>query len=186
MKRCCNIFVVLCLVAGIVTAVTARPVRRQSPNSLHRGMARILVDQVMLIKHWEAFEGDTEFSDAIKAMMTDFKSQDYEYLTIVLPDRPINAVGPKQSLDEFEQRLLDHFTRRAPEKGESGQIEYAERLTANGREYQYYQPILAKKSCLRVCHAPSSSSGLADQARPFVEGRPVAVMRITIPIRAED
>jgi Na+-transporting NADH:ubiquinone oxidoreductase subunit NqrC len=185
MKRLCAALVVLCLVAGLLVAATASPFHRQQIDAQHLAIGRLLVDQVMLIRHWEAFEDNSGLLNVIQAMVTDFKSQDYEYLTIELPDRPITADGPKQSLDKFEQQLLNRFTRSTSEKSKSGQIEYTERLTANGTAYQYYRPIRVKRSCVKVCHPAVSAAGVTEPAKPFAEGDLMAVMRITIPMQPE-
>ena len=96
----------------------------------------------------------------------------------------MRVVSPKQSLDEFEQQLIERFTRSTSEKSHSGQIEYADRLTADGKEYQYYRPIRFKSSCLQMCHSGPASPE-ATPAKPLAEGELMAVMRITIPIQPE-
>ena len=181
MKRLGVALVMVCLLVGLVVATAAHSIQRQQIDARRRAMGQLLVGQVILTKHWEAFESQSDFLDEIRALVTDFKSQDYQYLTIGLPGRPDEAGSPKQTLDEFEQQLLDRFTRPASEKDESSQIEYVERLTADGTEYQYYQPIRAQKSCLSVCHREYSPA----EAKPLAEGQPMAVMRITIPIQLE-
>ncbi len=184
MKRLCAALVVVCLAAGLVLAAAARPVPIQS-TAQHRIIGRLLVDQVMIIRHWEVFEAHSELQDQIRGIIGDMQSQDYEYLTIELPGKPIGAGSPRQSLDEFEQELLGRFSRSTVESGKSNRAAYAERLTEDGKAYQYYQPITVKRSCVSVCHAASSPAGVAGLTKPFAEGQPMAVMRITIPVQPE-
>ena len=171
--------------------VTGEVVTQQNPNT-----GRLLVDQVMLIKHWEELETTYEFLPVVQDLTDKLSKQEYEWRFIRRPDSlPGSPDELGKPRDDFERELLERFMQVKPEElAEVDQPEYepeyGERLVLGGDEYQYYQPIRAQRSCLSLCHKslptgpgfdPTGALTLGGGGEPLAEGDLMAVVQVTIP-----
>jgi len=165
---------------------------------------RLLADQVMLVKHWEALESkeqrippgewpaletDGGFLPMIKDLSRRLSKHEYKWDFI----RPESSDGEGLPRDEFEWKVLDRFVKSRPEAGdENAEPEFEERLDTEKNEYQYYQPIRAEESCLVVCHreVPGGvgldlglgGSGLVlGRVTAEAPGELLSIVKITIP-----
>lgn len=145
-------------------------------NRQNRIMGRLLVDQVMLIHHWEQLQSKeqkgetaswtenlpgTQYLPLIQNLTKNLTKQKYDWKFI----RPNSSDGTNMPRDEREWSLLnkwnptDKSKKPVPSAGGDG-FEFDERLPEND-EYVYYQPIRAQTSCLTICHkAPPGGSGV--------------------------
>ncbi len=133
----------------------------------NRETGRLLVDQVMLVKHWKKLaELETRDQDNAVGMWTGesstppfvkiidnltrrLSSQEYGVEFI----RPQTLDGAGLPDDEVEWKVLDRFLKSPPTvAAEEGKLEFDEQLDQAKNEYQYFQPIRAEASCLEVCH----------------------------------
>lgn len=161
-------------------------------NQQNRNTGRLLVDQVMCIEHWEKLETYDDFKPVVRNLTERLSNQEYDW-RMLRPDGTVSAGAPP---DGFEWQVLKRFLKeppggQAPDDGP----EFAERLTATGTEYQYYQAIRAEESCLLVCHKPPpggagiglGGEGLAlgggglSGGLPLSAGDLMAVVHVTIP-----
>ncbi len=139
----------------------------------NRIMGRLLVDQVMLIRHWEQTESmqkkdenspwienlpGKRYLDLIQKISKDLRTKKYEW-RFIRPNGSERAYTPR---DDFEWKLLERFQKNRPKSSpDSGNLEFEERLSENNEEYIYYEPVRAEESCLLVCHrAPLGGSGV--------------------------
>jgi len=165
--------------------VTEKVVSKQNPNT-----GRLLVDQVMLIKHWEGLENQEGFFPVVQDLTEKLSKQKYKWRFIT----PNSTTPEKQPQDPFETELLEKFLKAQPETARVADVP-GERLAPGGEDYQYYQPIRAQKSCVRVCHVvPAGGAGIdlsgtgtglgtggVVRGAPFSEGDLMSVVRVTIP-----
>ncbi len=163
----------------------------------NRDTGRLLVDQVMVIKHWQKLETNEEFRAVVQNLSENLSKQECQW-RFIRPNSADEANGPR---DKKEREMMERFLKATPaavpesEEPETEQPEYAERQSPDGNEYHYYQPIRAQKSCLLVCHAPTpggdgidmTGSGLSlgggglTGGPPLAEGDLMAVVQTTIP-----
>jgi two-component system sensor histidine kinase BarA len=161
-------------------------------------MGKLLVDQVMLIRHWEQLESKEkkdetapwtenlsgkQFLPLIQDLTKNLSNAKYEWRFI----RPNSTDGMYMPRDEFEWKLLDKFNVNKPvESDDIDNPEIAERWPENG-EYIYYRPIRARESCLKVCHKPTAGvdmSGLGLALGVVTAQNPgdlLAIAKVTIP-----
>ncbi len=157
-------------------------VYKQNPD---RG--RQIVDTVLTRTHWQELETNDAFKRIIPQFSEDLEQQDFKFRflgTVAAPlvDRPE---------DSFEKRLIERFM-KAPAGGEP---EYADRFSADGHEYQYYQPIRVQDNCTVSCHRPAHDPTGMDPGtrmsslgnlgvtygRPPAVGDLISVARVDIP-----
>lgn len=181
-----SIAIVIAVSFFLYWVVTGSVVYGQNPIK-----ARLLVDQVMLIKHWQQLETNEQFRPYIEHLRRNLSNQEYEWRVIHRPDsRAANPELLGSPNDEFEKQLLEQFMRhrRSSDQGDDTP-EYAERYINNGLKYQYYQPVRAQASCLTLCHktywqpggfeVPIGTVLLASE--PLEEGDLMAIVQVTIP-----
>jgi len=163
-----------------------------------RTTARLLVDQVLISKHWKNLEAipldensglptdkplSAAFLNVVEDLTDKLSRQEYDF-SFIRPQEP-DAVR-----DEFEWKVLRRFANAKPEEpGDAKTPEFAERLLPEKNHYQYYEPIRARESCL-LCHrAPTGESGIGpdgDRQLPFgkvkaeAPGDLLAIIKITI------
>jgi len=187
LERKCRLLFGVCLFILITASFwwygsqTEEMVYRQN-----RTTGRLLVDQVMYIKHWESLETNERFLPLVQDLTKRLSKQEYEWRFI----KPNSGDGTGLPRDEFEWAVLDRYNkRRAAPPSEEEAEEYPERLVNNNNEYQYFQPIYAEKSCL-LCHNVAaggfdlSGSGLSTGTAggtPLSEGDLMAIVQVTIP-----
>ena len=166
-------------------SVTKEVVEQKNPEK-----GELLVGYTMIAMHFVEFEEDKEnqsFAPVAREMVEKLKKEDYEWRFIERSDRAVHANETKQSLDKYEEELLEEFM-RAPRvtDDDSDDILWKGRPVSGGREYQYYQAIRAQESCLRVCHSDLRLSdvidpiGLGASVEPLHEGELMGVGQITI------
>ncbi|OHB70620.1 MAG: hypothetical protein A2V70_07005 [Planctomycetes bacterium RBG_13_63_9] len=141
----------------------------------NRVMGRLLVDQSMLISHWQSFETDKanpEFIQLVQNLMDNVSKEKYraDYIRPADTDR----------LSQLERDLVVRFLKNR-KKDDS----FDRPVTATD-EYEYYQPVYAEDSMCVVCHNAknwgtfeSPRSGLAQP--PLNEGDLMAIAKVTIP-----
>ncbi len=166
---------------------TEKLVYRQNRNT-----GRLLVDQVMVIKHWQKLETNEEFREVVQNLSENLSKQECKWRFI----RPNSTDAGGEPLDQFEAELLESFLKANAEESAGSDVpEFRQRLLSDRNEYQYYQPIRAQESCLLVCHKPPpggdgfdlTGSGLAlgggglTGGPPLAEGALMAVVQVRIP-----
>jgi len=118
----------------------------------NRTTGRLLVDLVMLARHWEELDsreqGETgawtahrstgNYPEMIEELTKRLPKQQYKKLQFLRPD------DPEVRQNEFEWKAFE-------KTGDTAVPEFRERLLTDDNEYQYYQPIRAEQSCL-LCH----------------------------------
>lgn len=164
--------------------VTETVVYGQNPNT-----GKLLVDQVMLITHWEELETEEGFLPVVQDLTDKLSKQEYEW-RFIRPNDP-----KKRPQDAFEQQLLERFIKTRPEDVPEGEkVDWEERMK-EPNEYVYYQAVRAQRSCIMVCHAATpgglgydvAGSGIAlgggaqFGGAPLTDGDLIAVVQVTIP-----
>jgi two-component system sensor histidine kinase BarA len=164
--------------------VTHEVLDRQNPHT-----ARLLVDQVMLIKHWAGMENPEGYKSYLDTLAHKLTEQKYTW-RIISPPGSLDAQKDPSRLPQDEQRWLQEFANNPPPAGTApGAWENKDRVSNGGDEYQYYQPIRAQSSC-RMCHNRPGGlgydpliSGNPPSAgnEPLREGDLMAVVQVTLP-----
>ena len=153
----------------------------------NRNTGRLLVDQVMCIKHWEQLETSEQFRAIVVSDLTkEFSKQKYRSRAII-PEGPGSPVQTQEEFapqDDEEREILAAFAKESPPP-------FIERYSADRGEYLYYQPVRAQEKCFSACHRP-----LDDGANLFADSRTrasignsiargegdlMAVIQVTIP-----
>ena len=158
---------------------------------------RLLVDQVMLIKHWEGFESGGQFLPLVKDLTKNLSQEKYQWDFLVPKKTGIDNTPS----DEFEWAVLDRFTKpknelpkqpdgttsQPPEKSEAKA--YEERFVDD--EYQYYQPVYATDESCVNCHnmvpgidmigTSVSIGGVGTPGATLAVGDFMGVFKISIP-----
>lgn len=191
LERKCRFLFGACLLLLITASFviyghqTEKLVEKQNRNT-----GRLLVDQVMLIEHWEELETDKRFQAVVTELSDKLSNQEYE-LRFIRRQSPDDADAPQ---DEFEWKVLEDFELAGPEPAlDADPPESRDRIVSEHNRYEYYQPIYAQASCLVVCHRPLpmgldlGSAGTAMGTPGFSsdvllsEGDLMAIVKVTIP-----
>ncbi|HIQ19903.1 MAG TPA: HAMP domain-containing protein [Planctomycetes bacterium] len=131
--------------------VTEEVVYEQNPNT-----ARLLVDQGILIKHWEATERGAGYED-YSNFVTEYLSgklteQEYNWRFILPPDEKRTSTRVAPAKTEREIQLIKRFLAiPLEERLNRDSPQYLEQFGSDGDVYHYYQPVWAQLSCLD-CH----------------------------------
>lgn len=178
-----GVFLVLVIAVSVLLywRVTGEVVTRQNPDT-----ARLLVDQVMLTKHYAAMEPNKDFVDYLTGMIKSRSQQGYRWRFVRPPGRFVRQsedAGPPS--DAMESELIQHFMQMTEdERSQPDTKLYAERLVDGGNIYQYYQPIWAEESCV-PCHIALEGAGYSPTSGgvipPIREGDLMAILQVTIP-----
>ncbi|HOP78256.1 MAG: ATP-binding protein [Thermogutta sp.] len=178
-----GVFLVLVIAVSVLLywRVTGEVVTRQNPDT-----ARLLVDQVMLTKHYAAMEPNKDFVDYLNGVIKSRSQQGYRWRFVRPPGRLMNQsedTGPP--LDAMESELIQRFMAMTEEERSHPDAQlYAERLVDGGNTYQYYQPIWAEQSCV-PCHIALEGAGYSPTSggimTPIREGDLMAILQVTIP-----
>jgi len=181
------LFVVIAASFLVYSHVTAKVVKQQNPIT-----AKLLVEHVLLITHWnmdEERDARQDWKNFVQSLMRDLVNRKFKWRFIGRPDDPINQDDPSRlPYDDFERGLLNDYLHNPPQGGEE---EAKDRPVANGEEYQYYEPIRVKQLCLG-CHRTVGPWGGVDPQRatgdPGMPAPPrldagdlLAVVQVTIP-----
>lgn len=179
-----GVFLVLVIAVSVLLywRVTGEVVTRQNPDT-----AKLLVDQVMLTKHYAAMEPNKDFVDYLTGIIKSRSQQGYRWRFVQPPGRffkPSDDVAPP--LDAVESEIVQRFMQMTEEERANPEARlFVDRLVDDGNSYQYYQPIWAEQSCV-PCHvalegagySPTAGSTFAPTLR---EGDLMAVLQVTIP-----
>lgn len=190
LERKCRFLFGACLLLLITASFsfysyqTERMLYRQNRNT-----GRLLVDQVMYIKHWESLETNKDFLDVVKDLTDRLSQQKYEW-RVIKPNSTDDASAPR---DEFEWAVLDRYGKpQAQRPADVDTADYPERLVDDNNKYQYYQPVYAQESCVRVCHQTASGGfdlsgtgvalgGGVTSGAPMADGDLISIVKVTIP-----
>ena len=151
----------------------------------------LLVDRELYSRHWESLKGKGEklqdYQDVVKDLSRNLSKQQCT-TSYLKPKSTDPATTPR---DEFEWAVLDRFSKpRSQRPADDEAQDFRQRLDSEKNEYQYYQPVYAKKSCLQ-CHnlfsagIDATGTGLTlgggVSSAPLAEGDLIAVVKIAIP-----
>jgi len=189
LERKCRFLFGACLLLLITASFwwygsqTEKMVYRQNRNT-----GRLLVDQVMYIKHWESLETNEKFLPLVQDLTQRLSKQEYKWRLL----KPNSTDGASAPRDEFEWAVLDRYNK--PQR--QGQADddpdgFRDRLVNDNDEYQYFQPVYAERSCL-LCHKVISGGfdlsgtglslgGNVTTGAPLAEGDLMAIVKVTIP-----
>jgi len=178
-----GVFLVLVIAVSVLLywRVTGEVVTRQNPDT-----ARLLVDQVMLTKHYAAMEPNKDFVDYLTGVIKSRSQQGYRWRFVRPPGRFVRQsedAGPPS--DAMESELIQHFMQMTEDERSHPETQlYAERLVDGGNIYQYYQPIWAEESCV-PCHIALEGAGYSPTSGGVIpsirEGDLMAILQVTIP-----
>jgi two-component system sensor histidine kinase BarA len=161
----------------VYSSQTDALVSKQNPS---RG--RLLVETIMLATHWEKIDlawinspdqrRSTEWEGLYADFTSNLKNLDYEW-RFIRPDGPDKSKLPA---DEFEAEVVRQFLQAPPPKTEQeGEHGFRPRFTADGRRYEYFQPVYAThESCVR-CHRLAVAGN-----KDLAENDLIAVARVSI------
>jgi signal transduction histidine kinase len=153
----------------------------------NRDTGKLLVDQVMYLRHWEKWgENDERYRDIVQELDKNLPKQQYEWRLI----RANSAADADRPRGAFEEAVLKAYSKPPAHRPFGGDPEkYPERLIDGNNKYEYYQPVYAARSCL-LCHngipvgGDSNAAGISVGGMTPVtlgEGDLIAVVKITIP-----
>jgi signal transduction histidine kinase len=145
---------------------------------------RIVVNSLYAV-HWQKLDyksgdrldeaRDKDWIDTLKILGAGVGGKDYAKFL-----RPTGADPPSADTtwvtvpaDAVEVEFLEEFTNAPNDSTDGKQIDPMGRLSADGENYEYYEPIYALASCV-LCHIPTT--GPANLA----EGQLMAVAKVTI------
>ncbi len=189
LERKCRFLFGACLLLLITASFwwygsqTEKMVYRQNRNT-----GRLLVDQVMYIKHWESLETNEKFLPLVQDLTKRLSKQEYEWRFL----KPNSTDGASAPRDEFEWAVLDRYNKPQTQRPNPDDPDgFRDRLVSNNDEYQYFQPVYAEKSCL-LCHnvtsggfdlsgAGLSLGGNVTTGAPLAENDLMAIVKVTIP-----
>ena len=198
--KCLGMFAIS-MVVVIVLAFTPiwfaveKLIAKQNPQT-----GRLLVDEVVLIKHWEAFEANENFQLVRKVVQSQLTQQNFEY-------QVLKPGEPNEKLDEFGREAIEHFASVIPERfkakpastAESSQNKTSKSTTETGSDssddkkkkeqfidqaiepdyvgrlnngnYEYYQAVRAQRSCIAgFCHPELRPQSLTSLPGALIPG----------------
>jgi hypothetical protein len=156
-----------------------------------RNTGRLLADQAILLRHWENLEersvtggeAGNDFLEVIHDLREKLNSQDHDSRLIFPAQSPLYRDREGQPEGEFQQELLKRLAQTRPQ--EPDDVDWAERVTPDGRGYEYYQAVRAQASCLALCHSPPDATLGATPTnagvKPLREGDLMAVVQVSMP-----
>ena len=117
--KCMGMFAISMVV---VIALTFTPIwfaaeklsAKQNPQT-----GRLLVDEVVLIKHWEAFEANESYQLVRKVVQSQLTQQKFEY-------QVLKPGAPNENLDEFGRDAIERFASVIPEQFKAKPVSTAE------------------------------------------------------------
>jgi hypothetical protein len=190
MREKTAILLSVCLLLLLAAGVRWHLLRaRQLADAQRANTARLLVDQAMLVKHWEKFEEGDHFALYLQYFQEGLSQQEHDWRFIAGRPTEDTRAGPQ---DDFEKELLARWLTAPPEDSpEADRGDSAQRLASDGKEYQYYQAVRAEKSCISVCHKappametplkPDDALAMATGAEPLAEGDLMGIVQVTFP-----
>ncbi len=194
--KCLFLFGVFLLVVISVSVFLYWRVTKELVYEQNRSAGRQLVDQGLVLRHWERLTVLTERSTDFLPFIEDFRkdlSEQYEW-RFIRPPSPEGSPPSKPEnapQDDFERQLLARLLSARPDDlADQEEPQYEERSAAGGHKYQYYQVIRAQDSCLSLCHNAlkpnwerfgGASPLLGGGAETVTEGDLMGVVQVTIP-----
>ncbi len=136
---------------------------------------RGLVDSIMLRHHYQKLETIEMTKDLEGLLGPDLGNQEYSW-TLIKP-QPAESDKPE---DEFEWGILKKFLQTPPPESAaaSGIPEFDERLVPAKAEYDYYQPVRARRgAAFFAIIRCAAAAGLPE----FKEGDLMAIIRVVLP-----
>ena len=148
--------------------------------------AKRLVGTSVIAVHWQNLDYnkgqrldetvDKDWIDTLRTLGAGVGGHDYDATFL----RPLTADPPAadthwvtKPADGFESALLEKFTNAPEEVADVKDVAPEDRLSNNGEQYQFYQPMYAQQSCIR-CHRVFTGP------RDLAEGQLIAVAKVTI------
>jgi len=152
-------------------------------DAQYRQRAQLLISQNLQTTHWlrlQSSDNDPGTTETIKTLAKDLKPQDERKSAWkFLAAQPERASAEDRPSEEAENEAL-----RSLRKGEP----YYVHKDQDSGTYQYFEPILAARSCL-TCHGTSTPATLGFASRiaerkllNFKEGELMAVAKLTFPL----
>jgi signal transduction histidine kinase len=150
---------------------------------------RVLVDTIMMIRHWEALEQNPEYKPLVQHLSANLQNQEYDW-QFIRPAGVGSGEGAPKRLDAFEANLLDRLLHATPPPLEEdgpgtvdddsmAAVEFDRRTVVvaetNEKEFQYYQGVRAKSGRCVSCHR------IIDGNAELMEGDLLAVAKVSIP-----
>ena len=179
--KCLGMFAISMVVVSVLTFTpiwfaVEKLIAKQNPQT-----GRLLVDEVVLIKHWEGFEANENFQLVRKVVQSQLTQQNFEY-------QVLKPGEPNENLDDFGRETIERFASEIPERFKAKPVpttdaaqnkpakstsdtsdssdekkkkeqlidlavapDYVGRL--NNGNYEYYQAVRAQRSCIAgFCH----------------------------------
>jgi two-component system, NarL family, sensor histidine kinase BarA len=161
LERKCRLLFGVCLLLLITASFWFYGNRTEKIVQLqNRYTGQLLVDQEMAVRHWKGYNQDS--LDVVKKLSKSFSKQPYT-VRFILPDLPVAKDGGPDGLnprDEVELAAIRDFLKNGLHKSSGSDSEgFKERMSDDGNEYYYYQPIRATgQECFTGCHQPMSNA----------------------------
>ena len=171
-------------------------IAKQNPQT-----GRLLVDEVVLIKHWEAFDANENFQLVPKVVQSQLTQQNFEYQVLKpgVPNDKLDEFG-REAMERFASVIPDRFKENPDSTAESAQNnapastfesgsddaaeqkkelfvdqaiepDYVGRL--NNGNYEYFQAVRAQRSCITgYCHPELQPQSLTALPGTIIPGAP--------------
>jgi signal transduction histidine kinase len=153
---------------------TEKIVYQQNPD---RG--RLLVDVIMLGRHWVGLETEPDFKPIAKNFTENLSEQDYQWVTLRFDEPKESEKAPK---DRFEKEKMQYFLEAAHDPAaQAGGPDHFDRVLPAENVYQYYRPIYAEAQSCATCHRAMGTGWLGPYGAPLNKGDLMGIMRVTIP-----
>jgi signal transduction histidine kinase len=139
----------------------------------NRRNAQALVYAIIAVQHWSKLETNEEFKRfLVDPVAADMKNQEYQWRTI----NPNATDGRRQPQDELEVELLKRwkYIDQLTEEGGTKSPLYKQRHLPEKHEYQYYQPIYTKSTCVE-CHR------IIESNQDLLEGDLLRIIQVRTP-----
>ena len=99
-----SMVVVIALTFTPIWFAAEKLISKQNPQT-----GRLLVDEVVLIKHWEAFEANESYQLVRKVVQSQLTQQNFEY-------QVLKPGAPNENLDDFGREAIERFASVIPDR----------------------------------------------------------------------
>ena len=99
-----SMVVVIALTFTPIWFAVEKLIAKQNPQT-----GRLLVDEVVLIKHWEAFEANESYQLVRKVVQSQLTQQNFEY-------QVLKPGAPNENLDNFGREAIERFASVIPDR----------------------------------------------------------------------
>lgn len=171
-----SMVVVIALSFTPIWFATERLIAKQNPQT-----GRLLVDEVVLIKHWEAFDANESFQLVPKVVQSQLTQQNFEYQVLKpgVSNDKLDEFG-REAMERFASVVPDRFKEKSDSSAESTQNKASKSTSESGSDdaaeqkkeslvdqaiepdyvgrlnngnYEYFQAVRAQRSCMTgFCH----------------------------------